>query len=172
MYRYLSTSREAGNHALNFGIIPNPRIATYLPRKGPETNKLKYYSDIFQCIDTYLPREGRKPAVKCYRTVDILTFRHLSTSRGAGNRVLRVKVGLTGFCISPYLPREGTDTVQRCPFQPFQCRYSYLSTSGGVGNASNPLIVTSWPSCIATYLPREGPETLVPSQLLYRGLRV
>ena len=31
-YRYLSTSRGAGNHALNFGIIPNPRIAPYLPR--------------------------------------------------------------------------------------------------------------------------------------------
>ena len=86
LYSYLSTSQGAGNgtpsrfSALSLPCVYLPiylgrgrkhyristyflvnfsRIATYLPREGPETRPHEFLlQDQKLCIDTYLPREG------------------------------------------------------------------------------------------------------------------
>ena len=90
-YRYLSTSRGAGNtltplllNVLPFGIV------TYLPREGSET---------FVQIAELLP----------YRL-----YIYLFTLRGAGNSKFTNPINsLFSMCIAPYLPREGPETIRQ-----------------------------------------------------------
>ena len=66
-------------------------IATYQPREGPETQRF-LYSDhkLHLGIRTYLPREGAETS-KCqaHRYSYKRQYSYLSTSRGAGNFLLR-----------------------------------------------------------------------------------
>ena len=54
MYRYLSTSRGAGNLRIAGKISDVTRIATYLPREGPETHHKEKLSLFQQGIYSYL----------------------------------------------------------------------------------------------------------------------
>ena len=162
VYRYLTTSRGAGN------LIPIYCIFTfflcvYLPIYLSRGRKRFTYCTTNKCYDsisTYLPREGPETFLEIRRQCSHPSYSYLSTSGGVGNvQVRQLKVLV-------------------------QLMYSYLSTSRGAGNKNSALFVNAtavYPPIslergrkqvalkvlvqsvirIALYLPREGPETLL-----------
>ena len=140
LYRYLSTSRGAGNSCVyrnSTSDVVRPMYSQLLPREGPETG--------FQCpndkhgdyvqIPIYLERGRKHTKSHLVRPFFCFLYRYLSTSRGAGNFSLNFPISISQLRIATYLPREGTET--------FFFNHFAFSKSG-----------------IATYLPQEGPETL------------
>ena len=109
-------------------------IEPYLPRERPETVQSSTSVPSDFCIDAYQPREGSGTSHFECRQWNLLYYRHLSTSRGAGNRNDQ-NISSFWFCIDTYLPREGPETVLIIFFIILHLlSYRYLSTSRGAGN--------------------------------------
>ena len=113
-YRYLSTSRGAGNLLVIIFILLYlyVQLPIYLARGRKRINVTPVIKEDFR-IDPYLPREGPETMFR-------------STKFQIKSR------------IATYLPREGPETLPKSPLGLQKHSYSYLSTSRGAGN------MTSW----------------------------
>ena len=107
-YRYLSTSRGDGNRMSSTCLAILSCIDTYLPREGRETHALNFGIIPNPRIDTYLSREGAETETTRIYLLLVL-YRYLSTSRGVETFPPAIKANF--LCIDTYLPREGTETV-------------------------------------------------------------
>ena len=184
-YRYLSTSRGAGNRLATYptNCTVSVQIPIYLERGRkhffPQSKKR-----VIARIDTYLPREGPETCLLPIRFGRPYRYRSLSTSRGAGNRFLPTRIlRERAVGIDTYLPREGSETRHRYLMGKRIHQYSSLSTSRGAGNIKRTYFFVHFHfvqlpiylargrkhyhfigykihlESIAPYLPREGPET-------------
>ena len=135
-YRYLSTSRGAGNENKLSSVVDSEysSIDPYLPREGPETYEQLYIANLLWMQYSYLSTsrgDGNSTGVDGL-TGSSTGYSYLSTSRGAGNSFKPLFACLSAENIAPYLPRKGPET-----FRALSCEHC------------------KW-TCIDTYLPREG----------------
>ena len=161
MYRYLSTLRGAGNIEL-------------LPAKLAEL-EYSYLSTSREVGNSLTCTITRLPSWNCVQ-IPIYLARgrkrfsfHLSVSnqtvqlpiylaRGRKQVSLATLFFEKMFSIATYLPREGPETNAILQDHLHTRTYRYLSTSRGAGNIVKRNESTFKLQCIAPYLPREGPE--------------
>ena len=86
-YRYLSTSRGAGNLSARSPANCEWRfsISTYLPREGPETRRHKMQARSYRQYSYLSTSRGDGNLVQLVLLVFQQPYSYLSTSRGAGN---------------------------------------------------------------------------------------
>ena len=177
-YRYLSTSRGAGNSFfIKFIWIIIFCIATYLPREGTGINDdginsyISYFCkeiarfEVFRnsiepqtrmfegelALPIHLERGRKLSSVWCQTCLPFL-YRYLSTSRGAGN-YSPIWISCPSRTYSYLSTSRGAGNLLGCFSRFFFNQYSYLSTSLGAGNgwqiSSFPLAVVQLPIYLA-----------------------
>ena len=183
-YRYLSTSREAGNSLALFTlyllcvqlpiylargrklVVFNPTslhragISPYLSREGPETGSAQSSCSIGHSYSPLSPSRGAGN-----RKINALNkfkhkYIHLSPSRGAGNLFVHAAFSICSVFVQiPIYLERGRKQEIVSDFHLWVWQYRLLFTLRGAGNNQFLLIHLPTPF-ITTYLPREGPETV------------